>query len=119
MHNLFTNKPKQGFTLIELLVVIGILAVLAAIAIPSIAGIIDKARKSEDVQNIKTMEMAVETFASEARTYNSATFDLPKVENVLSAVNDGSTNYKELLKNCEVYREIALSQLSEEELKDA
>ena len=31
----------------------------------------------------------------------------------------GIGTHKELLKNCEVYREIALSQLSEEELKDA
>ena len=31
----------------------------------------------------------------------------------------GIGTHKELLKTCEVYKEIALSQLSEEELKDA
>ena len=31
----------------------------------------------------------------------------------------GIGTHKELLKNCEVYKEIALSQLSEEELKHA
>ena len=31
----------------------------------------------------------------------------------------GQGTHKELLKNCEVYKQIALSQLSEEELKDA
>ena len=31
----------------------------------------------------------------------------------------GCGTHKELLKSCEVYKEIALSQLSEEELKDA
>ena len=92
-------KNKNGFTLVELLIVVAILAVLAAIAIPSIAGIIDRSRKASDEQNIKTMELAIETFASEARTYTSAKFDLPKVENVLSTINDGNTNYKELLKN--------------------
>ena len=93
------TKSRRGFTLIELLIVIGILAVLAAIAIPSISGIINRARKSQDEQNIRTMEIAVETFASEARTYTSAQFDLPKVELVLSTVNDGSTDYLKLLKN--------------------
>ena len=58
-------KSRKGFTLIELLVVIGILAVLAAIAIPSVAGLIDRANVSADKTNSNEMTNAIERFASE------------------------------------------------------
>ena len=62
-------KSKAGFTLIELLVVIGILAVLAAIAIPSVAGLIDRANVSADKTNSNEMTNAIERFASEYELY--------------------------------------------------
>ena len=65
----FNIKSKRGFTLIELLVVIGILAVLAAIAIPSVAGLIDRANVSSDKTNANEMTNAIERFASEYELY--------------------------------------------------
>ena len=62
-------KSRSGFTLIELLVVIGILAVLAAIAIPSVAGLIDRANVSADKTNANEMTNAVERFTSEYELY--------------------------------------------------
>ena len=62
-------KSRKGFTLIELLVVIGILAVLAAIAIPSVAGLIDRANVSADKTNSNEMTNAIERFASEYELY--------------------------------------------------
>ena len=62
-------SSKRGFTLIELLVVIGILAVLAAIAIPSVAGLIDRANVSADKTNSNEMTNAIERFASEYELY--------------------------------------------------
>jgi len=65
----FNAKSRKGFTLIELLVVIGILAVLAAIAIPSVAGLIDRANQSSDNTNAKEMTNAIERFTSEYELY--------------------------------------------------
>ena len=62
-------KSRKGFTLIELLVVIGIRAVLAAIAIPSVAGLIDRANVSSDKTNANEMTNAVERFISEYELY--------------------------------------------------
>ncbi len=59
------RKNKKGFTIVELVIVMAVIAVLAAVMIPTFSGIIEKANESHDtslvanINTIVTMEQVV------------------------------------------------------------
>jgi len=60
---------NKGFTLIELLVVIAVLGILAAIAIPRLSGVTDKARDAEYTSTAGTIRSAMEMYLTEYGDY--------------------------------------------------
>lgn len=59
------SANEEGFTLVELLVVMLILGILAAIAIPAFFSQRDKGYDSDAKSNAKTVQTALETYATD------------------------------------------------------
>jgi prepilin-type N-terminal cleavage/methylation domain-containing protein len=59
------NSNRGGFTLVELLVVIGIIAILAGVALGPITGAIKKGEQSAGVQTARTLALAEFQYATD------------------------------------------------------
>jgi prepilin-type N-terminal cleavage/methylation domain-containing protein len=69
-------KSQKGFTLIELLVVIIIIAILAAIAIPTFLGQRNKAYDASAKSLVRNAMTALETTYVDSRDFTDATVDI-------------------------------------------
>jgi len=65
------NRPR-GFTLIELMIVVGIIAILASIAIPSYSDYVRRSRITEAVSALSGMRVRMEQYFQDNRTYVGA-----------------------------------------------
>lgn len=63
---------KDGFTLIELMVAVAVIAILAAIAIPSYIGVQKKAARSEAKSKLEAISLALEGHMAENNNYGDA-----------------------------------------------
>ena len=61
---------KKGFTVVELVIVIAIIAVLAAVLIPTFSGVIKTARLSADKKAVQEMTSALEIATAEKKPEN-------------------------------------------------
>ena len=68
------RNNKKGFTIVELVIVIAVIAILAAVLIPTFAGVIKKAQESADIQAVRQMNtaLAVEDAYKGGLTINDA-----------------------------------------------
>lgn len=79
------KHKNKGFTLVELIVVIVILAILAAILVPSLLGWIDKSRESKYLLDARNAVMATQSVLVE--NYASASLDESDAGNTFLTAN--------------------------------
>jgi prepilin-type N-terminal cleavage/methylation domain-containing protein len=66
------SRDKKGFSLVELMIVVAVIAILAAIAIPSYLGIQKKAARSEAKANLEGISLVLEGYMAENNDYGAA-----------------------------------------------
>lgn len=94
MNKMRKMKNKKGFTLMEMLIVVAIIAILIAIAIPTFASSLNKARVATDEANIRSGYASVMTailtddnYNVEVGTADDKTFVLNKDGSATEAAN--------------------------------
>lgn len=89
------NMNNKGFSLVELIVVIAIMAVLIVVLAPQYLRYVERSRNSTDLQNVRTVMTAVETYAADpqaALALGSAEFVFTVNNTQISASGDNAAD---------------------------
>lgn len=81
------ENNADGFSLIEVLVVCSVIAILAAIALPSFLGQTNKAQDSEAKAALSTAAVAMESLFVDRETYGVTEADLQAAEPALTSAD--------------------------------
>jgi type IV pilus assembly protein PilA len=88
-------KNQKGLTLVELLAVIVILGIIAAIAVPSVSGIIDNSRQDAHIANAEAMVSSARLATISENDSEISTFTALTGENAGEGINLVEEGYLE------------------------
>lgn len=92
MKKSLVNKKKKGFTLIELIIVLAVMAIIAAIAVPSYNAIKENSAKKADEQSRATVERVATMLAADG-SLEDATYTVTFDTNKKAVAKNGDTTH--------------------------
>lgn len=99
-------SKKRGFTIVELIIVIAVIAILAAVLIPTFSNLISRANESVDIQAARNMN----TFLATAK-YTDGVNSILDVYDVFEDSGFKVENYSPLYKGRHYYYDIGYNQI--------
>ena len=86
---------KKGFTIVELVIVIAVIAILAAVMIPTFSGIVDRAKNSAALQEARNAytEMYTDDIADGTIDGKAGTKGIDGTDNAVTGENLNITKY--------------------------
>ncbi|MBQ4273748.1 MAG: type II secretion system protein [Clostridia bacterium] len=99
------KSNKKGFTIVELVIVIAVIAILAAVLIPTFSNLIKKANESSDVQAVRQMNTFLAADGAVTPTTPGRLLD------VLKEGGFDAENYKPLVANRAFFWDRSLNQI--------
>ncbi len=121
------KNNKKGFTIVELVIVIAVIAILAAVLIPTFSSIIKKAKVNNDIQLVRNLNTALATDTEEHKTMQDALDAAAEFGYDIDKINASATDNEILwdsVNDCFVYKTesgieyIPNSKKTDEEVKD-
>ncbi len=89
------KNNKKGFTIVELVIVIAVIAILAAVLIPTFSSVIKKAKVNNDIQLVRNLNTALATDNKKHETMQDALdaaaefgYDVDKINNTSASENE-------------------------------
>ena len=93
------RSTKKGFTIVELVIVIAVIAILAAVLIPTFSSLIKKANLSSDMQAVRTINLALQTYEAE----NGKPANVDQAMLIIEEAGYDVATYHPLTKGYEIY----------------
>ena len=93
------KNNKKGFTLVELVIVVAVMAVLVAVAIPTVGSITGSAKSAVQDSNARTIESVIKLAEAEAAKGGdgTATLTAAQIDTAVTAaklgIEEGTYNY--------------------------
>lgn len=84
------KNNKKGFTLVELVIVVAVMAVLVAVAIPTVSSIVNSAQEAVDNSNARTIESLIKLAQAEVASGNT-TLSAQDIDDAITEGNLGLT----------------------------